>query len=1241
VLEFRILGPLEVLADGEPVALPRKKQRALLALLLLHVGEVVSTDQLIEELWAGKPPPTARDALQNYVSQLRKALGQETIVTRDPGYVLQAAPEELDIGRFETLVREAREADGAAARAELLRQAISLWRGTPLADLAYEDFTGLEVARLEELRAVALGDLVDAELELGRSAELVPALEAAIADRPFDERPRGQLMLALYRSGRQADALEAYHQARRTLVDELGLDPSPALRELEQAMLRQDPVLEAPLAAPVVPEERRKTVTILFADVVESTELAEALDPEALRGVLDGYFAACRRAIERHGGTVEKFIGDAVMAVFGVPAAHEDDALRAVRAAVEMRGAVAALSAVLERDQGLRLDLRIGLNTGEVYVGDRGGAGLVTGSAVNLAKRLEQAAPSGSIMLGAGTLELVRDAVRVRAVKPRSKTALAAFRLLELDEGAPAIARYLEAPLVGRDAELERLLEAFEQAKAEPPSQVVTVVGEPGIGKTRLANELVARVGDEARVLTGRCVAYGEGATYLPLREMVESVELESALSGADDAELVAQRVLELVGLAEGTAPAGEGAWAVRRFCEALARERSLVLLFEDVHWAEPTLLDLVEQLAERATGPIFCLCVARPELLEERPGWAGGALTLEPLAEEESVELLASLPGGDQLTEETQQRIVAIAAGNPLFAEQLFAYVAERGELDEVPPSVEALLESRLDLLQPDERSLLQHAAVVGREFSHRAVAELAPAEAATLSTHLFELVRKGFVRPERGEEEAFRFHHVLVRDVAYNGLPKDDRARLHERYADWLGGEPDALDEIVGYHLEQAYRYHAELGPVDRRAKQLAADAGARLGTAGMRAFRSGDMPATANLLGRAAVLLPNGDHSRRTHLVDLGLTLDARNESQQAVEALTQAVEESVAAGDRSTEMWARMEREFVELRRQPKRTADDLLAAAREAIPVLESAGDHRGVGRALILFGWVKAARYCDNAARLKAVVRALDHYKAAGWSTSTCLGQISGSLLDGPTPVHAAIERVQTYLDREVTDQAGRAYMLTHVSVLMAMRQEFDAAWERLSSAHEILDDLGLGSPVLTYALPSRATIDLLAGRPEAAVNVSRQLCDELERSRNFSWLASFASLLAEALVEVGELDEALHWTTIAEEHAAADDLDAHMLWPPVRATVHVQRGQFALAEPLAREAVTLADRSDNLNRRARAYGVLAQVLDAMGNAAEASDALSRAARLYEEKGNAVGMAQIRFLQGDPAPAST
>jgi DNA-binding SARP family transcriptional activator len=1240
MLEFRLLGPLEVLADGEPVSLPRKKQRALLALLLLRAGEAVSTDELIEELWAGKPPATAKDALQNYVSQLRKALGPEPILTRDPGYVLEATAEQTDLGRFERLVAEARGGD-AKARAERLREALGLWRGPPLADLAYEPFTGLEVARLEELRASAQAELVDAELELGRHGELVAELEATVAERPFDERPRTQLMLALYRSGRQADALEAYHEARRTLDEELGLEPGAQLRELEQAILRQDTALDAPLAAPVGLEERRKTVTILFADLVESTELAEALDPESLRRVLDGYFAAARRAIEGHGGTIEKFIGDAVMAVFGVPIAHEDDALRAVRAGVDTRAALAVLSEAVEREHGLRLDLRIGINTGEVYVGDPGRGGLVTGNTVTVAKRLEQAAPSGSIMLGAATLELVRDAVRVRAVKPRARQKEKpppGFRLLELEAGAPAVARFLEAPLVGRDDELRRLLDAFDEARREPPSQVVTVVGEPGIGKTRLANELVAQIGEDALVLTGRCVSYGEGATYLPLREMVEGLDLPAVLADVEDSELVARRVLELVGLAEGTAPAGEGAWAVRRLFEALGRERPLVLLFEDVHWAEPTLLDLVEQLAERATGPILVVCVARPELLEARPGWLEHALELEPLAEQDTVALLASLPGSEELSDEARERIVAIAAGNPLFAEQLFAYVAERGPdaLTTVPPSVEALLESRLDLLDADERELLQRAAVVGREFSHRALAQLSPTEvAASISTALFELVRKGLVRPERGEEEAFRFHHVLVRDVAYNGLPRADRARLHERYADWLGDDPGALDEIVGYHLEQAYNYRIAFGPPNRRARQLATDAGARLGAAGMQAWRRSDVTAALGLLERATTLLPDTDALRCELLCELGVACFTAGDVPRAQDVVAKALDAATRGRHGRIVQRARLELSLLRMLTETEGAAPGLLETAARATPVFEAAEDDRALGRAWLFVGFVEGGHYCRNLAWEKAAERALVHYRRARWPGATCLGQLCAALYYGPTGANTAIDRCEALLRDQDSGRSGEAQILRYLAGLVAMRGDF-AAGRRLSDqARAIFEDLG-HSALVAHCANVRGDLELLAGDAATAQQYLGELCRFCEENDEFGSLSTYATDLAEALLELGDDGGAEHWTHVSSTHAASDDLSAQFAWRTVRAKVLARQGHLAGAEMLAREAVALAEPTDALNKKAATLLALAEVLRLSGNTAEADGAMRDAIELYERKGNTVAVGRARLATGSP-----
>jgi class 3 adenylate cyclase len=585
VLTFSVLGPLEVREGDRVIALPRRKHRVLLAVLLLRADEVVSTDALIEQLWGEKPPRTAKDALVNYVSLLRKALGPDVLLTRDPGYVLDVRPEQTDLGRFERLAAGARATRSAGERAETLRQALALWRGAPFADLAFEPFAELEIDRIEDLRLAAREDLIDAELDSGHHADLLPELETLIQEHPFDERLRAQLILALFRAGRQADALEAYQATRRLLVEELGLEPGPPLRELEQAVLRQDPALAIPTPAIAAAPPSRRTVTVLFADLVESSELAERLDPEALRAVLDRYFTAMRTAIERHGGTVEKFIGDAVMAVFGAPRAHEDDALRAVRAAVDIREAVAELEGV---------QARVGVNTGEVFTGGDANV-LVTGATVNLAKRLEQAAPAGEILVGAATLRLVRDAVEAEPVEPLHRgdaEPVLAFRVPEVKKGATGLARRFDVPLVGRKQELAQLQQAFQGARAQRRCQVVTALGEAGIGKTRLAQELIASVGDEATVLVGRCVSYGEGATYLPLADMISGVG--DLIAGADST--------------------GEIALETRKRFEQLAAARPLVLVFEDVHWAEPTLLDLIEYLDQRAEGSILCLCLARPE---------------------------------------------------------------------------------------------------------------------------------------------------------------------------------------------------------------------------------------------------------------------------------------------------------------------------------------------------------------------------------------------------------------------------------------------------------------------------------------------------------------------------------------------------------------------------------------------------------------------------------------------------
>src|SRR5438093_2245062 len=401
-MEFRILGPLEVVDDGRPVELPRRLSRALLAYLLLHPNEPVSSDRLIDELWGANAPKTATASLQNYVSRLRKALGPQSIELEPAGYLLRVDPERFDLTRFERLVEEAQGAP-APQRADLLRAALSLWRGGPLEDLAFEEFAQEEIALLAERRLAAIEARIEADLELGRGAELVDELEALIAEHPLRERLRAQLMLALYRAGRQGDALAAYREARLALDVELGLEPSEELRVLERKILEQDPALSGAGAVRAARAASRRVVTVLFCDVVDSTRLATRLDPEAYRQVMSAYFDAVRGAIEAHSGTVEKFIGDAVMALFGVPELHEDDALRAVRAAVDARTAVAVVNADLLRDWNVELAVRIAVNTGEVMTSTADAATQVTGAPINIAAHMEKRAGANEIVLGEET----------------------------------------------------------------------------------------------------------------------------------------------------------------------------------------------------------------------------------------------------------------------------------------------------------------------------------------------------------------------------------------------------------------------------------------------------------------------------------------------------------------------------------------------------------------------------------------------------------------------------------------------------------------------------------------------------------------------------------------------------------------------------------------------------------------------------------------------------------------------
>jgi tetratricopeptide (TPR) repeat protein len=949
------------------------------------------------------------------------------------------------------------------------------------------------------------------------------------------------------------------------------------------------------------------------------------LDPEVYRRLMSRYFELVRGPIERHGGTLEKFIGDAVMAVFGVPDLHEDDALRAVRAAVELR------DALRDEEWDPAVAARVGVSTGEVHVLSARDKDLhVSGAAASVASRLEERAPPGEILLSEETYDMVRDAVR-------AEPADGAWLVEEVLPNAPAYARRLDAPLVGREDELERLRAAYVSARDDARCRVVTVIGEAGIGKTRLARELIASVHDEARVVVGRCISYGEGATYLPIAEIVRQAAPEQTLAGTrtllgdeEDADAVAQRIAELTGIAETPAAPGEAFWAVRRLFEAMARERPLVVVLDDIHWAEPTLLDLIEYLGEWATGPILVLCLSRRELLETRAAWGGPSSTgflveLEPLSAE-TVETLVAQLATDPVDPDVQARIVEHAGGNPLFAEQLLALAAEAPELalEKPPPTVEALLASRLDRLEPRELAVLRRAAVLGRRFSRAELDDLMLDVDA--SRPLAGLTERGLVHLVK---ELFRFHHVLVRDVAYRGIPKSERSELHELAARGLDRR-DGTDELVGYHFEQAYQYLVELARPDEHTRELAQQGGERLGRAGIRAWQRADVPAALNLLSRARDLLPAPDDVA----CELGVALNVHGDGERAEEVLLTAQE----SPEERIRLRARIELEYLRSVTAPNR-ADELLQIASAAIPRLEAVHDDRALGRAWLTISHVRGGFYCQYGASEEASAKAVGHYRRAGWSPSTALGNYARALFFGPRTVDDALVLCERLLRDHEGDRASEANAVVWMGGLEAMRGRFDEARARVDLAKTIYQDLGLSVAAIDICGQVLGYVEMLAGRPWEAELSLRACCDHLEEIQQTSVLATRAGELADTIAEQGRYADAEAWTQVARDFTGREDLDAQLSWQPVQAKILASRGETREAERLAREALELVRRTDALNRHADVLLVLAEILRLTARRDEAAELVEDALRLYERKGNTVGADRTRALLGEAAIA--
>jgi DNA-binding SARP family transcriptional activator len=1111
--------------DRRPVDL-RGQPLRLLGLLLVRRGTPVADDVAIDALWDEALPANPANALQLVVSRLRRAVGTDAITRDAAGYALRDAP--VDADRFEALAREGELAlarGDPAEAADRLRAALALWRGPALHGVRYERYAAGEVARLEERRAACLEARIDADLALGRSRAIVDELAGLVAEHPGRERLRLQHARALLDSGRRAEALAAHRGVR-----------PPARRP-----------------------ERREVVCVGVDLSARGTADVEVQD-----GMLALAGDELAHVLARHGDPVIEPVPEGLIAVFGATRTHEDDCLRAVRAATALQRRATAL--------GLPLDVRAAVTAGTVLVTARGG--LPSGGPVAAAARAARGARPGEVALS--------DDVRARVA-----------------------GRAGRSPFAGREAELAAL------GGAGPG--LLLLLGEPGIGKSRLVRELASR--SPARVLVGRCPASGDGVTYWPLREIVLQAAAGAPIGSLLDATPRGGAAASVVGAAIGLgghAPTAAMPWAFRALFAALARTRATTLVIDDAHWAEPALLDLLDGLA---AGPLPLVCSGRPELLTMRPAWAQApCVRLGPLGDADSCALLGERPGADL------GRIVARARGNPLFLEQLAAHVAESGDEHDLPPALHALLAARLDTLTAAQRRAIEAAAVEGELFHTGAVAALGADPAALEPLVARELLRTAAAEIEG--ERALRFRHALVRDAAYAALPLAERADAHERVAGWLDGlgaaVPDAAARIAG-QLERAHGAASAVRLPPERVDALARAAAARLTAAGAEAHARGDVRSEIAFLDRALVLRP-GD-------VELLPVLGAAVFEAGSLERATELAAAGIASGVERIVRRGEVERERLDAYRHPE-TVDPAasLAVAERAVTALEACGDQIGVARARYLMcelEWMRG-RSERSQANAGEVVRLA---RGTGGAVELDAGMsfFAWGLVINRVPVPAARRRCRQLL-REVE---GRRFAELGVrgflAVLDAMAGRFAAAREQLAASRVGVDELGLNETTVWLALFDAMAAQLageLDRAPGALADAERVAAEVGDR-----WFLS-TILVERANVLVGQGSP-----EAAEAVARIDDIPApaDTEWLIKR---HTARGKLAAREgdaeralDEARRAVAIADASEMFLFRADAWRDLAWVCERIG--APAWAARATALRLYEAKGNTAAARQL------------
>jgi DNA-binding SARP family transcriptional activator/tetratricopeptide (TPR) repeat protein len=1253
-MEFRILGPLEVLDGDRRIPLGGRKRRALLALLILRRQQVVSVDELIDALWGDAPPKTAEHSVQVYVSELRKALGDDgsaDVVHRPPGYVLDVSAAAIDVDRFDGLRERGRAALGdqdPARAAGLLADALAVWRGPALADFAYDDFARAEIERLEELRLGTIEDRLDADLALGRHGELVAELRALVDEHPARERLRADLMLALYRSGRQAEAVEVFHAGRAILGERYGLDPGARLVELASAILASDPSIDlAPSGGgrsepPVAGEPTRKIVSVLAVDVSISRADGSSPDPEAIAATVPAIVADVRATLAARGATVLALDGMDVVAVFGHPQVHEDDAVRAVAAADELVARPPGVG-------GFDVGLGVGIKTGQIVSAE---TAAISPDVAHDARRLAATASASGIVIDGVTLGLVRDAVETSAIDED------AFKVTRVEHGVRGVARHLDSELVGRDAELSDLVRAFDQVRDEHACRLVTVAGEAGIGKTRLVDELVRTLGVRARVLIGRCLSFGEGITYWPIAEAVRAeagiadgadvqdarLALVALVPDSSDRDRIVDGLADILGLGSTQLAEGEAFWSVRRLLEGLAGTETTVLLVEDVHWAEPTLLDLLDGLVDwMRDSPLLVVCTARPDIYERREGWGGrpGAttLSLRPLARADVDRLIENLINHPTLDDDAKQRIAAAAEGNPLFVEQLLAMMIDDGLLRRegsawslvgdlagvaLPTTVHALLAARLDRLPPDQRAVIGIASVVGRTFDPVGVADLLHEDASHVDSVLRALVRKDLVRPERTPEgEVFRFRHVLILQAAYEMLPKLRRAELHEAVADRLGSSA-AYDELAGDHLARAASALADIGEDPGHVAALRVRAAARLSAGAARAFARGDMPAAASLYSAAADLLPDEDPDRLALLPNLASATVEIGRLEEGERIFGDAIERGMERGELGVVADALLFRFESELWAGRVDAARRSVELAEQLMPQAEANDDDFAQQRLWSTLGiwantWHEQKTFTE---------RALSFGERAGDTRGVYenIQMLSGLLHGGPTPVREALEVVADFHARTAGDRVMDAAIIVNAETsLLAMDGRMDESRQVYERARDTFSELRLSLWLAASGTIGPTSAELIGGDPAKAEAMAREGIGGLERiNAGGNWLHENLRLLTFALLAQGKIDEAA--ATARRLGGSSDWISLSVV---CRAEVLRAQGRSEEALPGLRSIVEVIDENWVLSRGSAIF-TLARALRDTGAETEAVETGREALGIYERKGDVVTSAKVR-----------